>query len=224
MLWTRIIWAHPEACCVCRIDEHFRRNIHAQVSLQSKSHLQSRSHLQSSHNGIIRIIPRSCYFLKRRTHLPQSCQIQALGVGSEHQARRLADCNALILTPEIARSLWIWRALERMKASSARSTKLPRCYKYTVLRRWRRLRGWPPDVPMLNRQSTSNVPWDFFNPLLLLLWRTGDFPRSKGLIAIPNISLTRNVTDVWTSQVMVAWWHIDVGQSLQRLNSCRCSR
>ena len=65
---------------------------------------------------------------------------------------------------------------------------------------------------------------DFVLPLLLLLWRTGEFPRSKGLIAIPNISLTRDVMDFSTLQVMATRCDIDVGPLLQRLTGCRCSR
>ena len=38
----------------------------------------------------------------------------------------------------------------------------------------------------------------------------------KGLVAIFNIFLTRNVICVRTSQVMAAWWHIDVGPSLRK--------
>ena len=57
-----------------RIEEHFR--------CKSSIH---RSHLQSSCNGTIRTIPRSCYFLNRRTHLFQSHQGQTLGGESEHQ-------------------------------------------------------------------------------------------------------------------------------------------
>jgi hypothetical protein len=48
-----------------RFGEHFR----------DKSTIHQ-SHLQSSHNGTIRTILRSCYFLKRRARLLQSYQYQ----------------------------------------------------------------------------------------------------------------------------------------------------
>lgn len=62
--------------------------------------------------------------------------------------------------------------------------------------------------------------------LVSLLWRTGDFPRLKGLIAIPNISLTRDVMDVLASQEAAdarsVWYGegLSVGPSLQRPTGC----
>ena len=68
-----------------RIDEHFR----------DKSTIHE-SHLQSSHNGTMRTILRSCYFLKRRAHLLQSYQYQTpkhTGGGSEHRASVASTCK-----------------------------------------------------------------------------------------------------------------------------------
>jgi hypothetical protein len=54
----------------------------------------------------------------------------------------------------------------------------------------------------------------------ILLWRrTGDIPRLKGLIAIFNISLTRNATGAWASHVMVARY----GMAKDHLSDHHCS-
>ena len=59
---------------------------------------------------------------------------------------------------------------------------------------------------------------ELISPPAFAAVENGRFPTPlKGLIiAIPNISLTRDVMDFWSLQVVAARWHIDVGPPQQK--------